>query len=535
MILEHQAEPQQGPPAEPRTPGLLMGEQRSLMDVWRVLTKQRFTIITITIFCVAAAVWYAFRTTPVYECVSRIEIKQSELGNGDLLGFFEAEDEATEALKTEVRILLSDTVMFQTAQALHLLDRVRGENKNGGTASSSPITPQERAAMIGMVRGGLSVSVIPDTRLVEIHYRTTDPKMGTDIVNQLVETYSDEELQTKFERTEHVSQWLQKRMDSLRQEASDTQRALADYQKAHNIVGSDENSNLTIQSLENISSELDNAEADRIMKESRMHDFNSMNPDMIALLGDNPILTSLHSQLVDLQTQRAQLAAKFGPKHPQMQQLDVEINKIQTQITNEVEVARHQVSDEYKVAVGLEDDLRKRLGAQEEATYRLNEDVAQYSILRHQAELTRNLYDTLQMRLKEASISAGMSAANITVVDRATVPFVPISPEKMRALLFGFFGGVLVGCALAFVIESVDDRLRTSEEVESASMLPSLAAIPNMTAGASSPRHKGEARDKAPPGAFQTPHQLITLWDPKVAWRRIVSRYAKLTVALVHR
>jgi succinoglycan biosynthesis transport protein ExoP len=513
MILEHQADPQPGPQVESRTPSLLMGDHRSLMDVWRVVTKQRFTIITVTILFLAGAVWYAFRTAPVFESVSRIEVKQSEVSNGDLLGFFEAEDEASEALKTEMRILQSDTVLFETAQDLHLLDRVRGGNKNNGAASSAEITPQERAAMIGMVRGGLGVLVIPDTRIVEIRYRSTDPQMGTAIVNQLVETYSDAELQTKFERTEHVSQWLQKRMDSLRQEASDTQRALADYQRAHNIVGTDENTNLTIQTLESISSELDSAEADRIMKESRVHDFDSMSPDMIALLGDNPVLTTLHSQLVDLQTQHAQLAAKFGPKHPQMKQLDVEINKVQSQIDNQVDLARRQVNDEYKAALGLEDDVRKRLGAQEEATYRLNEDVAQYSILRHEAELTRDLYDALQMRLKEASISAGMSAANITVVDRATVPFVPVSPQKERALLFGLFGGVLVGCVLAFVIESVDDRLRTSEEVESASMLPSLAAIPNMTSGTL--RNKGEVKDNAPPGAFQTPHQLITLWDPK--------------------
>jgi polysaccharide biosynthesis transport protein len=509
MILEHQPEPQPIQPMEPRPGNELLGERRSLMDVWRVLTKQRFTIVSVTVLFVAAAVWYAFRTPPVYESVSRIEIKPDEFSGGDILGFFAAEDEAAENLQTEVRILQSDSVLFQTAQALNLLHLVRPAGKGD---PSAPITPQEHRAMIGIVKGGLSVAIIPSTRIVEIHYRSNDPKLGTDIANQLVETYSDAELQTKFERTEHVSKWLQNRMDDLRQEASDTQRRLADYQKEHNIVGTDEN-NLTTQTLEDISSELDSAEADRIMKEARMREFDSLSPDMIALMGDNSALTGLRTQLADLQTQRAQLASKFGPKHPQMQQLDQEISKVKAQIDNEVELARRQVNDEYTGAVGLENDLRKRLGAQEDAAYRLNEDVAQYAILRHQAELTRDLYDTLQMRLKEASISAGMSAANITVVDRATVPFVPVAPQKSRSLLYGLFGGLFVGCVLAFVIESIDDRLRTSEEVEAASMLPSLAAIPNMSTGAT--RHKPEVKDRAPQGAFSTPHQLITLWDPK--------------------
>jgi polysaccharide biosynthesis transport protein len=513
MTLEQQAEPQAGLPTENAAQAPLMGERRSLMDVWRILTKRRFTIIGVTLLFVAIAVWYAFRTAPVYESVSRIEIKPNEFASGDLLGMFEAADEATEALQTEVRILQSDSVLFQTAQTLNLVRLIRAGKKSASGGSSAEITPQEQRAMIGVIRGGLSVVIIPNTRIVEIHYRHNDPKLATEIVNQLVETYSDEELRTKFERTEHVSKWLQDRMDDLRQEASETQRRLADYQKDHNIVGTDENTNLTVQALQDISNELDNAEADRIMKEARMRELNSLSPDMIALMGDNPALGALRTQLTDLQSQRAQLASKFGPKHPQMQQLDQQISKVQVQIDNEVELARGQVIDEYKGAVGLEDDLRKRLGAQEEATYRLNADVAQYAILRHQAELTRDLYDTLQMRLKQASISAGMSAANITVVDRATVPFVPVEPQKTKALLFGFFGGLFVGCVLAFVIESVDDRLRTSEEVESASMLPSLAAIPNMAAGTS--RHRPGGREKAPLGTYPTAHQLITLWDPK--------------------
>jgi capsular exopolysaccharide synthesis family protein len=505
MILEQQAEQQPSQPIENRPVLLPPGDRRSLIDVWRVLSKQRFTIIFVTVAVFAIATWIAFRTPPLYESISRIEIKPNEFSNGDVLGFFAAED-SSESLQTEVRILQSDSVLFQTGEALNLITLIRGGNKPG------EITPQERLAMIGMIRGGLTVLVIPGTRIVEIHYRNNSPKLSTDVANQVIETYSDAELQTKFDRSEHVSKWLQTRMEDLRQEASDTQRQLADYQREHNIVGTDEN-NLTTQTLENVSTELNSAEADRIMKESRMHEFDTLSPDMMALMGDNQALGSMRAQLTSLQTQRAQLAAKLGPKHPQMLQLDQEITKVQSQIDNEVDLARRQVTDEYRGALGLEDDLRKRLNAQEEAAYKLNGDVAQYSLLRHQAELTRDLYDTLQMRLKEASISAGMSAANITIVDHATLPFVPVAPNKTKSMMLGFVGGLFLGCVLAFVIESIDDRLRTSEEVETAAMLPSLAAIPNMNFGGV--KYRNNLREKSPRGTFQTPHQLITLWDPK--------------------
>ena len=521
MLFEANAEPQNGQPGEGQAKNVGIVERRSLMDLWRVLMKQRFTILAATIFAVAWAAWYAFRTPPLYETESRIEIEMNQNSGGDLAALFAAEDEAVSELQTQVQILESDTVLFKTAQNLNLIGMVRSkdENQKGQPASSSEITSDERLAMVGLIKGGLSVSIIPDTQIIEIRYRSNDPVLAAKIVNELVETYSDEDLQTKFERTQHVSTWLQKRLEDLKKEASDTQQQLADYERAHNIVGADANTNLTLQTLEDVSHDLDEAEADRIMKEARMREFDSMSPSLVTLLGDNPTVAGLHTQLTDLQTQRAELAAKYGPKHPQMQQLDLQISKVQSQITNEVALARNQVKQEYQSALGLEDALRKRLGAQEEAAYHLNENAAQDAILRHQAELTRNLYDTLQMKLEEASVTAGLSAANITVVDRAEVPTSPIEPRKRQSLVLGLFGGFLIGCVLAFVIESIDDRLQTSEEVENASMLPSLAAVPHMSFDQAKQSGNGNGNGKEKEGGTssvqQAPQQLITLRDPK--------------------
>ena len=533
MPLEQQDKNHGDRPVDSRLTMVTPGERHSLMDVWRILTKQRFAVLIVTLLSVAGAAWYAFRTPPVYESSSSIEIKPNQVNNGDLLGMFQAMDEGDAELQTEVRVLESDSVLFQTAQSLNLLPVIRARGQKDGAAhpqsSSTEPTAEERRAMIDLVRGGLSVTVLSGTRILEIQYRSTDPKLATNVANQLVETYSDEDLRTKFERTEHVSGWLQKRLDDLKEQASDTQRQLADYQRAHNIVGMDENSNLTIQTLEHISGNLDDAEADRIIKEARMRQVDSMNPDMIALMGDDSALTNLHAQLADLQTQRSQLALKYGPKHPQMVQLDSQISKLEAQIAKEAEVARHQVHNEYESSLGTEQALRKRLGAQEDATYKLNENIAEYAILKHEAELTRDLYDTLQMRLKAASVSAGLSASNITVVDYAQVPNGPVAPKRKTSLVIGLFGGFGLGCILAFVIESIDDRLRTSEEVEAASMLPSLAAVPHLNYGngkqnggsngkhngGSNGKRSGTKTDVSTPANPDVPQRLITLWDPK--------------------
>ena len=519
MTIDPQPESQPGQIARARATIVPSEDRLSMMDVWRVLMKRSFIILTVTVVSLAAAAIYSFRTKPVYESVSRIEIKPNATPNVGLQGLIDEEGRAGEsasALQTEILVLQSNSVMLQTAESLNLIDRVRAAEikagHGGGQAPSGEMTSGERLTLIGMIRGGLRVQIVPATQMVDIRYRSDDPKLATDVVNKLVDTYIDEDLRSRFDRTMHVSIWLQKQLEDLRQQAGDAQRQLADYQRQHNIVGTDETSNLTMQNLAQTSSDLESAEADRIMKEARMRDFQTQDPDMVALTGDDPQLAALRSQLATLQTERAELASKYGEHHPRMQELNAQIDKVQASIKKEVALARRQVRDEYQGSHRMEQMLQKRLAAQKEDAYRLNEDEAQYAILRHEAELNRDLYDALQMRLKEASVTAGLSATNITVVDRASVPVYAIAPRKTLSLLMGLLGGLLCGIVIAFMVESIDDTLQTSEEVENVSMLASLATIPHISTETGKRKRKGT--EEAAPAASRM-HQLVALYSPK--------------------
>jgi capsular exopolysaccharide synthesis family protein len=519
MTIDPQPESQAGQLARGRAMIVPTEERLSLMDVWRVLMKRSFIILTVTLAFLAAAAIYSFRTKPIYESVSRIEIKPNAAPNVGLQSLIEEEGrggESATSLQTEILVLQSNSVMLQTAESLNLIDKVRAaerkEGSVGGQTSSGEMTPGERIAQIALIKRGLHVQIVPLTEMVDIRYRSDDPKLATDVVNKLVDTFIDEDLRSNFDRTMHVSIWLQKQLEGLKQAAGDAQRQLADYQREHNIVGTDETSNLTMQNLAQTSSDLEGAEADRIMKEARMREFQSQDPDMVALMGDDPQLGALRSQLAGLQTQRAQLASKFGEHHPRMQELNAQIDKVQGAIKKEVVLARRQVRDEYASSHQMEQMLQKRLEAQKEAAYRLNEDEAQYAILRHEAELNRDLYDALQMRLKEASVTAGLSATNITVVDRASVPVVPIAPRKTLSLLLGLLGGLICGIVIAFMVESIDDTLQTSEEVENVSLLASLATIPHISFDTGKRRRKG-SEEPAPAGSQM--QQLVALYNPK--------------------
>ena len=97
----------------------------------------------------------------------------------------------------------------------------------------------------------------------------------------------------------------------------------------------------------------------------------------------------------------------MAPSIPRCSRWILRSSKVQAQINKESELARKQVQDEYQARGATGRCAAQTPGAQEDAAYKLNEDVAQYAMLRHQAELTRTLYDTLQTNLKEATITRG--------------------------------------------------------------------------------------------------------------------------------
>jgi capsular exopolysaccharide synthesis family protein len=155
--------------------------------------------------------------------------------------------------------------------------------------------------------------------------------------------------------------------------------------------------------------------------------------------------------------------------------------------------------------------LREKFNGQKQQAFQLNESAAQYSMLKHEVETSRELYDSLQLKLKEAGVTAGLSSTNVTVVDRAEVPGKPVEPKIPLNLALGFLGGLVGGVSLAFVLESLDDSITTSEDVEGIAALPALSSIPVVQNIAARTNVRGALVGAEAGNA----HDLITIRKPK--------------------
>lgn len=332
--------------------------------------------------------------------------------------------------------------------------------------------------MMGFIQGGLKLTVLPKTRIIEIRFSNPDPQMAARVVNTLVSVYVEQNFKTKFESAMQTSDWLSKQLSDLQLKVETSQEKLVEYQKEHGILGIDEKQNIVTSKLDELNQELTAAEADRIQKESRYRLTLSGNPELIANLDSNALLPVLRKQEADLRTQIAQAEVQLGPAHPHILELNSQLKQVQASERQEIDKLGGHIKTDYLAASQRESMLSAALDGQKQAANKLNENAIEYSLLKRDVDTNRQLYEGLLQKLKEASVSAGLKSSNIRVVDVARVPLAPARPDKRRNIMLALAMGVLGGVVLAFLLEAVDNTVRTPEQAQALSNLPALGIIP---------------------------------------------------------
>jgi capsular exopolysaccharide synthesis family protein len=438
----------------------------------------------------------SLKMTPVYEAGGTIEINKPDASlNFQNSATFSLDYYDPTELETEIKILQSDLLALQVIRELNL-DR-RPEFAVPAVPSSSldlapdplQIDPARASAMIGGFKGNLRVALSPNTRVIEVHYRSPDPQMAANVVNKLMETYVENNFKARFESTMQASDWLQKQLVDMQMKVETSQEKLVRYQKEHEILGIDEKQNITTAKLDELNKELTSAESERMDKEAFYRLVESGDPDAVAssaggLEADSGsqsasvLMDTLRTKQADLKIQVADLNTQFGPSYPKLAQLNNQLKEIDGQIQSEMKKIASKVRGQYMTALQRENMLRDALERQKQEANKLNESAIEFNLLKRDSETYRTLYEGLLQKLKEAGVSAGLKSNNFRIVDGARPPTGPIEPNIPRNLGFGLILGLASGVGLAFLLEGLDNTIRTTEQAQMISGLAPLGMIP---------------------------------------------------------
>ncbi|MCU1311072.1 MAG: capsular exopolysaccharide family, partial [Candidatus Angelobacter sp.] len=217
---------------------------------------------------------------------------------------------------------------------------------------------------------------------------------------------------------------------------------------------------------------------DRLQKQANYQLISSGNLESIPELSQNGLIQRFREDEGALKKQLAQATTQFGPSYPKVIELNSQVTQMEANIKNEIDRIASRKGSEYQAALSRERMLRAAFDAQKQQANVLNEKSIAYNALKHDADSNRQLYDGLLQKLREAGINSGLKSSNVRIVDVARAPLSPSKPNIQHNIALGFLLGLVGGIALAFVLESLDNTVRTPEQVEMLTALPSLGMIP---------------------------------------------------------
>lgn len=467
----------------------------------RVLRKNGRFAFFVAGFLILAVVTFALLLKDVYKPTARLEIDPVSSGIKTL---HEIDDPAPldnqDYLETQVQVLQSDALAMSVIRSLKL-DRnsefvansqppKSNSNENGGTAGGSDHTtflqeqfaladrtPRESLALASF-QHRLSVGSVRNSRLIEVSFSSHDPELAQVVTNKLVTEYINQNYENRYTSTMAASEWLSTQLDDLRQKVDQSNQAVADFQKKYGFVDSDDPDVPLTQLMGEINHQLADAQAGRIETEAFVHMIDLGQSDAVPALRDDQLYQNLMTQHSQLLAQLAQAQAVYGDENANVKKLENASNEVASELASE----RTQAIDRLRVSLDAQRAReRMTLAARENLRHQMGEassHVVAYRFLKNEAAASADLYNTLQARLKEAGIYAGLGSSNIHVIDLAPRLRAASGPHRSLIIVFGGMISCVFALVLAFAKESLDNTVRTPEDIRCWTKVPSLAMIP---------------------------------------------------------
>ncbi|MGB9031918.1 MAG: polysaccharide biosynthesis tyrosine autokinase [Acidobacteriaceae bacterium] len=476
-------------------------KELSLTDLWLVIRKRRVLLVSMAVgFAVLAGTAGLVRGKR-YSATGEVQIQPgsaSDLKESISAALSSGMSSLDVVMESDSRILQSDKLLLAVAQKLRLPDDPTFVN--GGNSllsfswlrrrSTSPLhgnldDPNVRDAVLRIMRKRLSVTRVPRTQMITISYSSPSPKLSTEVVNALENEFIENNFLTHYNSTQQVSKWLTGQMDDLRTIVQNSQNRMVDLQRKLGVLALDPDHSLVVTEIGNLEKNATDASEQRVLAEARYRIVRSLPPDQIqdsptAIGSDGPqgLLSSLRSQRASAEAELARLEPVYGPNYPSVKQLRAQAGALNREISDQEQRVIAQANDAYSLSQAAESKAQAMLGDKVHDLYGQRDDLVQYMLLSQEYDSNRRMYESIVARLREATVDAGLDAADINIVDLAAIPVGPSSMSPTELGLIGLVFGTFSGLTLALFLEKMDTRLRDAHEIQEILGLPSLAMIP---------------------------------------------------------
>jgi len=493
-------------------------KQIHLRDYLRILGKRKGTIITFFLLTLIIVIIATFTTTPIYIANSKVIIERNtadsltnsyrytpydpefletqhqliksaavvekvvESLNPDKMyhTFFSEKKEKISYINTAKKWVKDQLIFFKEMIGIEKLFSSTNETVKK-KIDTEPVIPLTKAQQLeNIIKLGISVAPVANSRVVQIGYLSDNPAVAMKVANSVAQAYIDELVDMQMEVSGYSIGWMRKKSESQREKLEESEKALHDYKKKHDIVTVEDRLTVLPERLSELSRNLTKSETTRkelLAVYNQVKKIKKEKLETIPAIVKNVSVESINRKILVAEQKISELSKKYGPKHPKMITAKNELKGLKSKKYKTLETAVQTIKNEYLLAKSNERDLKDLLDRTKFQAARLGEKSIQLNILQRKVDTNRYLYDALVKKMKEKGITERSQTVNVWVIEKAQLPIFPIKPNKKRNILLGFILGLFGGIGFAFFLEYLDNTVKTPEDVEEKFDIPVISTI----------------------------------------------------------
>ncbi len=490
----------------------------SMQDLLSVLWRRRGLFACCVVFITLAAAIASVTMTPKYRATSQLLLTedQTKLINDQQATV--GRDQANSEIETYTRLLTSRTFAEKVISRLELtktpyfnptlttadsststplleiMDRIPFASllTQTGLASSDPdqltvpalSDDQILDQAVSKLIAGLNVRQEGLSSIIAISFTSIDAMQTAAIANAVAEVFVEERLRSRQSGSDEATQWLDERVEELRQKVITTERTIAQFRIENKIIDVGKSS-LNDAEIAQISNNLIVAEATVAEKQSKLAIIRESlkNGDGLASISEvttSPAIAAIRQQEFVLSSQEAQLREEYGPKHPRILEVDAEKLRLEQKTRLEMEKIVAVLTNELGIARQRSQEMSTRLAAAKDTLGIRNKAEVELAELEREAQANRDLYTRFLNRLKFLTEEQELIGSGARIVSRAALPNQPTFPQPSVIFVAGFVVSVLSGGLIALIREGLERGLRHARQVEETLGLPTLGMIPEL-------------------------------------------------------
>lgn len=461
-----------------------------------ILWRQRFVLAGIVSLALIAGLVATLMATPLYRAEAKLRVDSSTMNiveGQELIDPYMPHTMMNEVLRTMKEVIESRNMALRVVDALSLHENPEFIGDLARDKSARTET-QRRNAAADVLRAGVLADLPPQAQIITISYTSPDPQIAARIANAYAETFMLDDINQSIEANAYARSYLEEQIDQVRKQLQEAENEAIAYARNNRIIGqplaSDSSSGgssqgsigtaptLTAANLIEVNRQLTEARAARIAAEERWRAVANVPATQIAEVQQNSAIQALRTQLTDRSTRLAELRERYRNDYPPVRELQSEVQSLTQAINTMSAEVKAAIRSQYEIARGQEARLTQELARVSDASLAEQDRRVEFNQIDRRVVSLQTQLASLLDRYNQISAASNLRSSKIGLIDSATVPGAPFSPNLPRNMLIALVLGLAIAGMVAILREILDDKLRAVEDIESKLMLPALGQTP---------------------------------------------------------